>query len=160
MDYLISNYQWILGIAAVMAAYITFVLLPQLKENDVKNVYQHAGKPILMLQVSELEKDYWARVTREQRRYIDSGNRWAVIQTPVVYFPYNSAFEFEWFSVKYHRSTIGLSYDEYLVAGLAFYREMKAIWEQKAYGQFGMDTLMQAKNQQAINPEKIWQYAN
>lgn len=159
MDYLLANWQLILGIAVVMAAYITFVLLPQLRENDVKNVYQHAGTPRLILQVSELEKDYWMRVEREKRRYIDSKNRWAVIQTPLIYFPLNTAFEFEWFGEKHHRSTIGLSYDEYLTAGLAFYLEMKSIWDKKVYGQFGMNTLMETKNQQPLNPEKIWQYA-
>ncbi len=161
MDYLINNYQWILGIAAVISVYITFVLLPQLKENDVKNVYQSLGEPYLLWQQNDRETDYWGRYEREKMRFIDSKNRWAVIQTPVIPFPMNFAWEFEWFGEKHYASTIGLSNAEYQRAGIRFLNQMEAIWYQKTAAQFGTKEIMEiAKNQKPINPEKIWQYAN
>lgn len=161
MDHIIDFWPLYLGIAVVLFGYVFLVLLPQLRENDVKNKYQHAGEPRLLLQASELEKDYWTRFEREKMRYLDSRNRWAVVQTPVIPFPMNTAFEFEWFGKKYHTSTIGLSYAEYLQAGLRFYAQMRAIWDKEVYGQFGMKEMMETtRNQIPVDPDKLWSNTN
>lgn len=140
-----------------MAAYITFVLLPRLRKNDMKNVYQSLAEPRVLVQHSEFESDYLARYEREKKRYIDSGNRWAIIQVPVIFFPMNAAFEVEWFGQKYYQSTIGLTYEEYLAAALDFQRKMKSIRDQHVYGEFGTAKMMEiTRNQQTLNPNKIW----
>lgn len=161
MSFIIEYWLLILGVAAMLFGYVLLILLPQLRENDVKNKYQHAGEPRLLLQSSELEKDYWTRFEREKMRYIDSKNRWATVQTPVIPFPMNCAFEVEWFGKKYHRSTVGLSYTEYLAAGVRFYAEMRAIWDKETYSQFGMKTMMETtKQQKPVDADKLWQNAN
>lgn len=161
MDFILEYWILILGVAAMLFGYVALILLPQLRENDVKNKYQHAAEPRILWQTSELEKDYWARFEREKLRYMDARNRWATVQTPVIPWPMNTAFEFEWFGKTYHISTIGLSYAEYMRAGLAFYQKMHAIWDKEVYGEFGMDQLMEkTKNQKTVNTDKIWNNAN
>lgn len=158
MSFIIEYWQAIVGVALLLLGYVVLILLPELRKNDVKNVYQHAGEPRLLIQASELEKDFWARFEREKLRYLDSKNRWATVQTPVIPFPMNTAFEHVWFGKKYHVSTIGLSYADYLAAGVRFYGQMRAIWEKEIVTQFGNDTLMQnVKNQTPVQPENIWQ---
>jgi len=161
MKFLIEYWPLILGVAVMIFGYVLLILLPQLRENDVKNVYQHAGEPRIIWQNSELEKDYWTRFEREKMRYIDSRNRWATVQTPVIPFPMNCAFEHEWFGKKYHVSTVGLSYAEYMRAGQIFYQKMQAIWDKEVYGEHGMKTMMETtKKQIPVDPDKIWQNAN
>ena len=161
MSFIIEYWLLILGVAAMLFGYVLLILLPQLRENDVKNKYQHAGEPRLLLQSSELEKDYWTRFEREKMRYIDSRNRWATVQTPVIPFPMNTAFEFEWFGKTYHTSTVGLSYAEYLLASIRFYNQMRAIWDKETYSQFGMKTMMETtKQQKTVDADKLWQNAN
>lgn len=161
MDHLREFWPLYLGIAVALFGYVLLVLLPQLRENDTKNRYQHAGEPRMLLQTSELEKDFWTRFEKEKMRYLDSKNRWATVQTPVIPWPINTAFEFEWFGQKYHRSTIGMSYGEYLIAAVRFYNEMKAIWDKETYTQFGMKEMMEKTRQQIpINPDNLWSNSN
>ena len=158
MHFILEHWQLILGIAAIMGLYIRFWLLPIMRKNDVKNVYQHAARPCLILQINGEDKEFWARVEREQLRYLDSKNRWALVQPPVIYFPYHCAFEFEWFGQKYHRSTTNMSYDEYLFAGIAFYHEMVEIWDKQVYGKHGMQNMMQmTRNQKPVDGDRLWQ---
>jgi len=161
MEFLIAYCQLIVGAALILFGYVALILLPELRKNDVRNIYQHAGEPRLLIQSSELERDFWAKFEREKKRYLDAGNRWAVRQTPVIPFPMNTAWEFEWFGHKYHKTTIGLSYSEYLIAAVRHYHEMKGIWEKEVYTTFGTKDLMEkVKNQQPANPENLWQNAN
>lgn len=158
MDYLIQHWILILGIAIVMAAYITFILLPQIRKNDVKNVYQSLAEPKVLIQHNELETDYIARYERERMRYLDSKNRWAIVQPPVIFFPLNAAFEVTWFGEKHHVSTIGLTYEEYLTAAILFQRKLKEIRDKHVYGQFGSKELIEITRQQkTIDPNKLWQ---
>lgn len=158
MSFIIEYWQLIVGVALLLLGYVVLILLPELRKNDIKNVYQHAGEPRLLLQASELDKNFWATVEREKLRYLDSKNRWAVVQTPVIPFAINTSWEFQWFGKKYHITTIGLSYAEYLAAGVRFYNEMRIIWEKEIYSQFGTDKLMEtAKQQKPVQPENIWQ---
>jgi len=161
MSFIIQYWQLIVGVAILLFGYVVLILLPELRKNDLKNKYQHAGEPRMIWQTSELEKDFWVRVQREQLRYMDSKNRWATVQTPVIPFPINTAFSHTWFGKEYHVSTIGLSYADYMLAGVRFYNQMRAIWEKEVVTQFGNDTLMkEVKQQTPVNPDNIWQNAN
>lgn len=158
MEFIREYWILILGLAVLLLAYVFLILVPQLRENDLKNVYQHAGEPRIILQSSELETDYWARYERERMRYLDSKNRWATVQTPVIPFPMNCAFEFQWFGQKHPISTVGLSYMDYLLASVRFYAKMRAIWDQQVYASFGMKEMMEkTKQQQPVDPDKLWQ---
>ena len=158
MEFIREYWPLILGAAVICFGYVWLVLLPQLRENDVKNVYQHVAEPKIVMQVSEMETDFWARCEREKMRYLDSKNRWAIVQTPVIPFPINTAFEFEWFGEKHYRSTVGLSYAEYLVAGIQFYSEMRAIWDKKTTEHVGMQKMMElTRNQQPLTEDRLWQ---
>jgi len=157
MDYFLKVWPFILGGALLIAAYITLVVLPKMYKNDLKNVYQSLAEPKVLIQHSEFETDYNVRYERECMRYRDSKNRWAIVQVPVIYFPLNAAFEVEWFGEKHHPSTIGLTYEEYLVEAVNFQRKLKAIRDRHVYGQFGTKKMMQTtRNQQELNPNKIW----
>ena len=158
MDYFIKYWPFILGAAVVMAGYITFIFLPQLRKNDTKNVYQSLAEPKVLIQHNELETDYVARYERERMRYIDSKNRWAIVQPPVIFFPLNAAFEVTWFGEKHHISTIGLTYEEYLIAGVQFQRKLKEIRDKHVYGQFGTEKLIETtRHQKPVNPDRLWQ---
>lgn len=157
MDYFIKYWPYLLGVSVIISGYIVLFILPQLRKNDMKNVYQSLAEPRVLVQHSEWESDYMARYERERRRYLDSGNRWAVVQPPVIFFPLNAAFEVEWFGEKHHISTIGLTYDEYLTAALAFQRKLKSIRDKHVYGEFGNEKMMQTtRNQKQLDPNKIW----
>jgi len=158
MDYLTQYWQLILGVALIMAGYITFVLLPQLRKNDVKNVYQSLAEPKVLIQHSELERDYVQRYERERARYLDSKNRWAIIQPPVIFFPINSAFEVSWFGEKHHVSTIGLTYEEYLTAAILFQRKLKEIRDKHVYGKLGSKKMIEiTRHQKPADTDKFWQ---
>ena len=158
MPFLVEFWPIIVGAAVLIAVYIVLILIPQLRENDLKNVYQHAGEPRMIWQASELEKDFWTRYERERLRYIDSRNRWATVQTPVIPFPMNTAWEFQWFGQKYHTSTVGLSYTDYLLAGVRYYAQMRTIWDKEVYASFGTKEMMeQIKHQQPVNVDHLWQ---
>lgn len=158
MDYLIQNVYWILGVATVMAGYITFILLPQLRKNDTKNVYQSLAEPKVLIQHSELETDYMARYERERMRYLDAKNRWAIVQPPVIYFPINMAFRVTWFGADHYVSTIGMTYEEYVIEALRFQRKLKEIRDKHVYGQFGTEKLIETtRKQQPANPDRLWQ---
>lgn len=161
MAFIVEFWPIILGAAVLIAVYVVLILIPQLRENDLKNVYQHAGEPRLIMQTSEQEKNFWARYERERMRYLDSKNRWATVQTPVIPFPLNTAWEFQWFGQKYHVSTVGLSYSEYLLAGVRFYHQMLAIWDKEVCSEFGINNLMQnVKNQTPVDVDRLWQRTN
>lgn len=161
MNFILEYWQLIVGLALLLFGYVALILIPELRKNDVKNVYQHLAEPRLLLQVSELEKDFWSRFEKEKLRYLDSKNRWATVQTPVIPFPMNTAFEHVWFGKKYHVSTIGLSYADYLVAGVRFYHQMRTIWEREVCSTFGTEKLMEAvKKQTPVDPDKLWQNTN
>lgn len=158
MDFIIEYWILILGVAALIFGYVFLILIPQLRENDLKNVYQHAGEPRMIWQTSELEKDFWTRYERERMRYMDSKNRWATVQTPVIPFPMNTAWEFRWFGKVYHVSTVGLSYSDYLLAGVRFYHQMRATWDKEVYNEFGTKEMMETiKNQKPVDTDKLWQ---
>lgn len=158
MKFVLEYWQLILGCALLIFAYVFLVLIPQLRENDVKNVYQHSGEPRLLLQTSELEKTFWTKYERERMRYMDAKNRWATVQTPVIPFPMNTAWEFQWFGKNYHISTVGLSYSEYLLAGVRFYHQMRTIWDRETCNAFGTKAMMEeVKGQKPVDVDKLWQ---
>jgi len=148
----------IAGIAALIFGYVLLILIPQLRENDTRNIYQNLGEPRMIWQVSELEKDFWTRYERERMRYIDSRNRFAIVQAPIIPFPYNTAWEFRWFDKTYHLSTVGLSYGDYLMAGVRFYHQMRKVWDEQVYTSFGTKEMMEKiKDQKPVDPDRLWQ---
>lgn len=158
MDYFVKYWPLILGAAIVMAGYITFILLPQLRKNDVKNVYQSLSEPKVLIQHNEMETDYIARYERERMRYLDAKNRWAIVQPPVIYFPINMAFKVTWFGAEHYVSTIGMTYEEYVIEALQFQRKLKEIRDKHVYGQFGTEKLIETtRKQQPANPDRLWQ---
>lgn len=160
MDFIRDYWILILGVALMLFGYVWLILYPQLRENDVKNKYQSAAEPRILFQDSELEKGYSARFERERMRYMDAKNRWAMVQTPVIFFPMNTAFKIDWFGQTHHISTIGLSYTEYLFAGVRLYAKLRAIWDKEVYGQFGVKELMETKKQTPVDPDRLWQNSN
>jgi len=152
MAFLLQYWEIVVAAAAFIFGYVFLFLIPQLRESDLKNIYQHAGEPRLLLQASELEKDFWTRYERERLRYMDSKNRWATVQTPVIPFPLNTAWEFQWFGKTYHTSTVGLSYSEYLLAGIRHYHQMRTIWDKEVCAAFGTKEMMETiKSQKPRN---------
>jgi len=132
-------------------------LRKQMALNDLKNSYQHAGEPILLLQGGESDDEYWMRYKRERARYVEAGNPWALRQNPVVPFPFNSKFRVEWFDKVYYPSTVGLKFGTYLQSAESFYFELKRQWDKEIYGSFGDDVLMQkSKGQKEFDPETVW----
>lgn len=157
MEFILEYWIAILGVAVLILGYIFIVLIPELRRNDTKNIYQNLGEPRMIWQTSELDTGFWARYEKERMRYIDSGNKWAVVQTPVIPFPYNTAWEFKWFGKVYHVTTVGLSYGDYLLAGVRFYHKMRKVWDQEVYSQLGVQQLMESKKQTPVNPDTLWQ---
>lgn len=154
----LSDYWFIVaGAALYLWWYVASVIMPQMKENDLKNAYQNAGEPKLIWQHSETAAEFWAVVERERARYKDSGNAWAQKQNPVIPFPAHAAFSVEWFGRQYNLNTIGLGQREYYRAGVAFYDVLLAEWQRQVFGSFGEETMMkEVKGQEPFDPKTVW----
>ncbi len=159
MTNFLSDY-WFIVVAALLyfAWYVLDVVIPAVKENDLKNSYQNVGEPKLIFQHSETAAEFWAIVERERARYVESGNKWAQKQSPVIPFPCQASFSVEWFGREYNLNTIGLGQREYYRAGIAFYDVLLAEWQRQVFGKFGEETLMkEVKGQDPFDPVKVWQ---
>lgn len=158
-SFFITFWPFIVGAAIVIFGYVFLVVIPTARENRRKVEYQHAGEPVLFWQNHENETDYWLRFRKEQARYIDANNRWAKVQTPVLPFPKNCEFEFEWFGEIHRPSTVGLTELQYIQAGERHYVKFKKIWDLKAYGAHGMDKMMEATRKQQVlaDDADIWE---
>jgi len=130
-------------------------LLPIFAQNALKRSYQSAANPQLVLQSCEMDTDFWAKVQRERARYEQAGNKWALEQNPVIPFPFNSEFSFQWFEKRFDVSTVGLGQREYLAAAMRQYDECLKIWQQKTGKEFGFDATFQANGQKAFEGD-LW----
>ena len=128
---------------------------PLFAENEMKRGYQSAANPQLVLQSCEMDTDFWAKVQRERARYEQSGNKWALEQNPVIPFPFNREFSFQWFEKRFDVSTVGLGQREYLAAAMRQYDECLKIWQQKTGKEFGFDATFQANGQKAFDGD-LW----
>lgn len=153
--------KYILFFLAVAAVFVFFRLYiaPIIAQNEMKRAYQSAAVPQLVLQSCEMDTDFWAKVRREQARYEQSGNKWALEQNPVIPFPFNAVFEFQWYDVKMKVATVGLGQREYLAAAIRQYDECLKVWQAKTGKEFGYDATFQATGQKPVNPD-IWANQN
>lgn len=134
-------------------------ILPLLAKNELMNKYQSAHEPQLILQSCEMDTDFWGKVQREQARYVDAKNRWALEQNPVIPFPFNQEFSFQWFDETKKVSTVGLGQREYLAAAIRQYDECLKIWQQKTGKEFGYNATFQAAGQRPAQSD-IWASSN
>lgn len=131
-------------------------IAPLMAENELKRKYQSAATPQLVLQSCEMDTDFWAKVKREKARYEQSGNRWSVEQNPVIPFPFNAEFSFQWFDKRHDISTVGLGQREYLAAAIRQYDECLKVWQTRTGKEFGYDATMAATGQKPFEETKIW----
>ncbi len=134
-------------------------IMPLLAQNQLKQKYQSAHEPQLILQSCEMDTDFWAKVQRERARYVDAKNAWALEQNPVIPFPFNQEFSFQWFDKTMNVSTVGLGQMEYLDAAKRQYVECVKIWQQKTGKEFGYDATFQAAGQKPVHSD-IWASSN
>lgn len=130
-------------------------ILPLVNANELKRQYQSAAEPTIIHQVGENDDEFWARVQRERARYEGSGNRWALKQSPVIPFPFNRAFEIDWFGEKHLLSTIGMGKAEYFAAANRTYNTLLAKWQRETGHAFGDDATMAANGQKPFDGN-IW----
>jgi len=140
---------------AVVFFYNTYIS-PLLAVNQLKRQYQSAAEPQLVLQSCEMDTDFWAKVKRERERYNQAGNTWSLEQSPVIPFPFNSEFSFQWFEKRFDVSTVGLGQREYLAAAIRQYDECLKMWQQKTGKEFGYDKVFTANGQKEFNAEETW----
>ena len=146
-----------LGIAICAAVfYYRAWIAPLVAQNKLKQKYQSAHEPQLVLQSCEMDTDFWAKVKKERARYIDAKNAWALEQNPVIPFPFNQEFSFQWFDKTMNVSTVGLGQMEYLDAAKRQYVECVKMWQQKTGKEFGYDATMRASGQAQFDENKIW----
>lgn len=145
-------------IGACVFFYRAFIL-PLIAQNELKQSYQSAAVPQLVLQSCEMDTDFWAKVQREQARYEQAGNKWALEQNPVIPFPFNATFEFQWYDKKMIVSTVGLGQREYLAAAIRQYDECLKMWQTKTGKEFGYDATFQATGQKQAHGD-IWASSN
>ena len=149
-----------LGIAICAAVfYYRAWIAPLIEQNKLKQKYQSAAEPYLVIQSCEMDKGFWARYQTEVSRFVDSGNKWALEQVPVIPFPFNSNFEFQWFDKTLEVSTVGLGQREFLAASIRQLDECTKIWQQKTGKEFGYNATFQATGQKAAQGD-IWASAN
>ena len=145
-------------IGACVFFYRAFIL-PLIAQNEFKQSYQSAAVPQLVFQSCEMDTDFWAKVQREQARYEQAGNKWALEQNPVIPFPFNATFEFQWYDKKMIVSTVGLGQREYLAAAIRQYDECLKMWQAKTGKEFGYDVTFQATGQKPVQGD-IWASSN
>lgn len=133
--------------------------LPLVAKNELKQKYQSAHEPYLVLQSCELDKDFWGKYQKEVARFTDVGNTWAMEQIPAIPFPFNSNFSFQWFDKTMNVSTIGLGQMEYLEAAKRQYIECLTMWQQKTFKEFGHNATFQATGQKQSQGD-IWASSN
>lgn len=146
----------LLLIGIVLFVFYRLVILPMAKENDLKNQYQSAAEPRLILQVGETDNEFWAHVTRERQRFIQSGNNWALKQVPVIAIPYDSVVTIKWFDKEYNYSTVGMGYREYTRQSMIIYDQLYTIWQSKVFGKFGEKVVYEARGQDPFDPNNLW----
>lgn len=145
------------AVAFIVTVYYFVLVRPLMRENKAKKWYASEAALRVITQDSPMDLDFWARYERECARFRDSGNKASLIQVPVLPYPFDTAFEFEFFGERYRRSTIGMDYNEYRLKSYLFLCEFKAKWEQKVYEDFDMKTLMQDfKKQRPLDEKDIW----
>lgn len=143
----------VIGMAVVF--YNTYIA-PLVRANNLKRKYQSAAEPVIILQTCESDNEFWAKVRREQARYTDVGNAWALQQSPVIPFPFNATFSFQWFEKRMDVATVGLGQGEYLSAAKRQYDECLKEWQKQTGKEFGYDKAFTANGQKEFNKEEIW----
>lgn len=134
--------------------YRAFVL-PLIRLNQLKNDYQSAAQPRLMEQVGENDDEFYQRVERERARFLDSGNKWAVKQIPVIAIPQNQAFTIDWFGTDYKYSTVGLGQMEYHRMAFEIYVQLYEVWSRET-SVFGSEKVALANGQKPFDIKQTW----
>ena len=150
----------LLLVAVIVLGYVFIILIPKIRENKVKVKYQSLAEPKIFWQNSIVGGDYLAEYEKEKMRYVSAGNLLAAVQTPVIFFPRNAEFEFEWFGEIHRPSTVNLSEEQYMMAGVAFYKKMKIIWDTNlgiAYGTREMIRITQGQKKEVLSDDSdLW----
>lgn len=156
--FFLDFWPYLAVIAAVLAVgFVVIVVIPMARENRLKGWYASEAEFRIMMQHSEMDRGFWARYERECERFRGSGNKAALIQVPLLPYPFNTHFEFEFFGVTYRRSTVGESFEEYMRSAVRFHAEFKSKWEQKVFEDFDMATFMHGfKKQEPLDKADIW----
>lgn len=145
------------AIAFVVTVYYFVLVRPLMRENKAKKWYASEAEFRIMTQESEMDFEFWTRYERTCARFRGSGNKAALVQVPVLPYPFNTHFEFEFFGETYRRSTVGESFEEYMRSAVRFHAEFKAKWEAKVFENFDMKTFMQDfKKQRPLDEADIW----
>lgn len=131
---------------------------PLWRENDLKRQYQSAAEPRLMCQVGEEDDEFYARVERERLRFRESGNNWALKQTPVIAMWRNRAFTITWYGKEYDYSTVGLSQMDYHRFCLEAYIQLYEVHSRET-GRFTEPEFAQAFGQKPFTQQNVWQKA-
>jgi len=158
MDTTTKLLLFLIFIGACVFFYRAYIL-PLIAQNEMKQKYQSAHEPYLVLQSCELDKDFWGKYEREVARFTDVGNKWALEQIPAIPFPFNSNFSFQWFEKTMNVSTIGLGQMEYLDAAKRQYVECLTMWQQKTFKEFGHSATFKANGQNQPKGD-IWESQN
>lgn len=132
-------------------------ILPLIHQNNLKLEYQSMAEPRLLLQAGESDIEFWQRVEREQERFRQSGNSWALKQMPVIAIPQNQVFTITWFGDKKSYSTVGMSQMEYVRMAVEIYKTLCAEWSRQINITFDQEQVNEAKGFVKIDPEKVWQ---
>lgn len=158
IKFFLDFWPYLAVIAALLAVlFVVIVVVPMMRENRLKGWYASEAEFRIEVQSSEKDTDFWMRYEKARLRYIGSGNNAAKMQPPVLPYPFNTPFEFEFFGKTYQRSTVGNTFEEHLRASVRFHAEFKKIWEQNVYGDFDMKTLMhEFKKNVPLDEADIW----
>jgi hypothetical protein len=147
----------LLFLGIVCFLFYRLYILPLVRQNGLKNQYQSMAEPRLMLQSGETDTEFWARVSREKQRFLESGNQWALKQVPVVAIPFDAHFTIVWFDKARSFSTVGMRQREYNRQAMQIYDMLWAEWQQQVFGKFGDSVAFEAMGQEPFDPKNIWQ---
>lgn len=135
--------------------FVRAYILPMIQLNDQKRQYQSIAEPQLLCQVNETNDEFYALIEREKARFIDTKNRWAQKQTPVIAMWRNRAFSITWFGKNYDVNTVGMSQMDYHRNCFETYKMLYADWSRET-GRFGDQAVAHANGQKPFNHTEIW----
>lgn len=131
-------------------------ILPIWNQNIKMRSYQSAAEPRLMEQVGEEDDEFYQRVEREKKRFMESGNKWALKQIPVIAMWRNRAFTITWYGKTYDYSTVGLSQMDYHRFCVKTYIELCEVHSRET-SIFTDESFAQAVGQKAFDAQKsVW----
>lgn len=131
-------------------------ILPLWKQNGKMRQYQCAAEPRLMEQVGEEDDEFYSRVQRERQRFVESGNRWALKQNPIIAMWRNRSFTITWYGKEYDYSTVGLSQMDYHRFCLKEYIKLCEIHSRETSA-FPEEDFARATGQKPFDQRNVWQ---